>query len=134
MFLNCFMEDFFLEIHGYVYDIHGENIECTYSNECNWFYYRLVFIAWKYNGMNKSWLLLQNWLRQICNVFVFTFIKYLFKRRHVSHVQGFVEKVINHIVLIWTIKFNVKQVKQNPLKVCITWKVVGFLEFYSFPD
>ena len=35
MFLNCFMEDFFLEILGYVYEIHGENKECTYSNECN---------------------------------------------------------------------------------------------------
>ena len=41
--------------------------------------------------------------------------------------------VINHIVLIRTIKFNVKQVMQKPVKVCITWKVVGFWEFYIFP-
>ena len=41
--------------------------------------------------------------------------------------------VINHIVLIRTIKFNVKEVMQKPLKVCITWKVVGFWEFYIFP-
>ena len=26
------------------------------------------------------------------------------------------------------------QLKGRPLKVCITWKVVGFLEFYIFPD
>ena len=82
----------------------------------------------------KSWLLLQNWLRQTCNVFVFTFAKHLFKWRDVLHVQCFVEKMINHIVLIWTIRFNVKQVKQRPLKVCITWKVVGFSEFYIVPD
>ena len=41
MFLNCFMEDFFLEIHGYVYEIQGENQECRYSNECNCSYYGL---------------------------------------------------------------------------------------------
>ena len=28
---------------------------------------------------------------------------------------------------------NVKQVKQEPLEVCVTWKVVGFLEFHIFP-
>ena len=28
MFPICFMEDFFFEIHGYVYDIQGENKEC----------------------------------------------------------------------------------------------------------
>ena len=133
MFLSCFIEDFFLEIHGYVYEIHGENKECRYSNECNCSYYGLVFIAWKYNAMNTSWLLLQNWLRQTCNVFVFTFIN-PFKGRDVLHVQCFVEKVIHHVVLIGTIRFNIKQVKQKPLKVCITWKViVGFLEFYIFP-
>ena len=35
------MEDFFLEIHGYVYEIQGENQECRYSNECNCSYYGL---------------------------------------------------------------------------------------------
>ena len=30
-------------------------------------------------------------------------------------------------------KFNPKQVKQKPVEVCITWKVIGFLEFYIFP-
>ena len=58
--LCCFIEDFFLEIHGYVYEIHGENEECRCSNECNGSYYGLVFIAWQYNAMNKSWLFLQN--------------------------------------------------------------------------
>ena len=40
--------------------------------------------------------------------------------------------MINHIVLILTIKFNLKHVKQKPLEVCITQKVVGFLKFYIF--
>ena len=35
-------------------EIQGENQECRYSNECNYSYYGLVFIARKYNGMNKS--------------------------------------------------------------------------------
>ena len=35
-------------------------------------------------------------------------------------------------VFILTIKFNVKQVKQKPLEIYITWKVV-VLEFYIFP-
>ena len=52
--LCCFIEDFFLEIHGYVYEIHGENEECRCSNECNGSDYGLVFIAWQYNAMNKS--------------------------------------------------------------------------------
>ena len=41
--------------------------------------------------------------------------------------------MINHTVSIWTIKFNVKQVKQKPLEVCITSKVVGLLEFVILP-
>ena len=41
MFPNCFMEDFVLEIHGYVYKIQGENQEYRYSNECNCSYYGL---------------------------------------------------------------------------------------------
>ena len=52
--------------------------------------------------------------------FVFTFIKHLFKRRDVLHIKFLVEKVINYIVLMGTIRYNVKQVKQKPLKVCIT--------------
>ena len=90
-----------------------------------------MFITWKYHAMNKSRLWSQNLLRQTCNVFVFTFIKHLFKRRDFLHIGCLAEKVISHIVLIWTIKFNLKQVK--PLEVCITWKVTGFLEFYIFP-
>ena len=108
----------------------GENIESRYSNECSFSYYGLFFITWKYNAINKNWLWPQNWLSQTWNVFVFTFVKHLLKRRDVLLIKCFVEKVINHAVLIWiwTIRFNVKQVKQKPLKVCITWKVVGFLE------
>ena len=49
------------------------------------------------------------------------------------HIGCLVEKkMINQIVLIRAIKFNVKHVKQKPLEVCITWKVVGCLEFYTF--
>ena len=103
------------------------------ASKSNCSYCGLIFITWKYNTMKKSRLLSQNSLRQICNVFAFTFIKHLFKRRIVLHIGCIVEKVINHIVLIWAIKFNVKQVKQKPLEVCITWKVVGVLEFYIFP-
>ena len=51
---SCFIVDFFLEIHGYICEIHGENKECRYSNEYNFSYYGLVFIAWKYNTTNKS--------------------------------------------------------------------------------
>ena len=80
----------------------------------------LMFIAWKYNTMNKSRLWSQNLPRQICKVFVFVFIKHWLKRRNVLHIGCLVEKVINHILLIWTIKFNVKQVKHKPLEVCIT--------------
>ena len=109
------------------------NIECRYSNECNCSYYWLIFITWKYSAMNKSWLWLRNWLRQICNVFGFTFIKHLFKRRDVLHIECLLGKMMNHIVLICTMKFNFKQVTQRPLKFCITWKVVGFLEFYILP-
>ena len=63
-------------------------------------------ITWKYNAINKSQLWLQNWLRQTCNVFVFAFIKYPFKGRDVLHIGCLVDKLINHIVLIWTIKFE----------------------------
>ena len=41
MFPNCFMEDFFLEIHGYVYEIQGENEECRHSNEFSCSYHGL---------------------------------------------------------------------------------------------
>ena len=116
-----------------VYEIHGEDEKCRYSRECNCSYYGLVFVAWKYNGMNKSWLLLQNRLRQTCNISVFTFIKHLLKQRDVLQIQCFVEKKINHIVLTWTIRFHVKQVKLKPHKFCITWKVVVFSEFFTVP-
>ena len=128
-FLSFFIRVFFLEIHGYDWLKTG----LRYSNESNCSYYGLIFITWKYNAMNKSWLWPQVWLGQTCNVFVFTFIKHLLKWRDVLYIECLVEKVINHIVLKWRIRFNVKQVKQKPLKVCISWKVVGFLEFYSFP-
>ena len=62
------------------------------------------------------------------------YLEHLFKQRDVLHIGYFVEKKMkNHTVLIQTIKFNVKQVKQKPLEVCITWKVAGCLEFYIFP-
>ena len=112
----------------------GENIESRYSNERYCSYYGLIFIIWKYNAVNKNWMWPQNWLRQSGNVFVFTFTKHLLKRWDVLHIKCLVEKVINHIVLMGPIGLNVKQVKQKPLKVCITSKVIGFLEFYIFPN
>ena len=63
----------------------------------------------------------------------FTFIKYLFTQRDLLHTGWLVEKMINHVAVIWTIKFNVKQVKEKPLKVRITWKFARCLEFYIFP-
>ena len=78
----------------------------------------------------KSRLWSQNSLRLICKVFVF--IKHLFKRRDVLHIGCLAEIVINHIAFIWTIKFNLKQVKQKPVKVCITWIVKICSEFYIF--
>ena len=48
-------------------------------------------------------------------------------------LDALVEKMINHVVLIWTVKFNVKQVKEKSLEVCATSKVIWFLEFYIFP-
>ena len=50
--------------------------------------------------MNKSWLWSQNWLWQTCNVFVFTFIKHLFKQKNIFHIGCWVKKLIKHIVLI----------------------------------
>ena len=82
--------------------------------------------------MNESQLWVQNWLKQICNGF-FTFVKHLLKQRDILPIGCLVEKLINHIALIETIKFNNKQVKQKPLDVSIIWKVVGCLEFYIFP-
>ena len=40
---------------------------------------------------------------------------------------------MNYVVLKWTVKFNVKQFKKKSREVCITWKVVGFLQFCIFP-
>ena len=125
MFLSCFIEVFFLESHGVFRWKYSR-----YSNECNCSYYGLIFITSKYNAMSKSWLWPQNWLRQTCNVFVFTFIKHIFKRRDVLQIKCLVEKVINHIVLIWTISFNVKQVKQKALKVCIIWPLCKLWVIY----
>ena len=65
--------------------------------------------------------------------FFFTFIKHLYKQNDVLNIGCLLEKVINHIVLIWTIEFDLKQVNQKPVEICITWKVIGFLEFYIFP-
>ena len=105
-----------------------ENIECRYSDECNCSYYRLIFITRKYNAMNKSWLWPQKLLRpkMFLSLSLPLLIKHLFKRRDLLHIKCLVEKLINQLVLIWTITFNVKQVKQKPLKVCLTWKVVRF--------
>ena len=63
----------------------------------------------------------------------FTFMKHLFKRKDVLYIGCLEEKVINHIVLILKIKYNVKQIKQKPLEICIIGKVVGFLEISFFP-
>ena len=90
MILSCFIEVFFLEIHS---SCLGDNIECRYSNECNWSHYRLIVITWKYNAMNNSWLWLQNQQRQACNVFVFTFITQQFKQNDVLHIKYLVQKV-----------------------------------------
>ena len=68
---------------------------------------------------------------QCCNVFVITFIKHMFKQRDVLNIGCLVEKVVKHIVLIWTIKCNVRQVTLKFLKVWTTWNVVEFLEFYN---
>ena len=97
----------------------GKNIESRYSNEWNCSYYGLIIITWKCNVMKKSWLWPLNWLRQTWNVFVFTFIKHLLKWRDVLDIKCLAEKVINPIVLIWTIRFHAKQIKQKPLRVCI---------------
>ena len=103
----------------------GENVECRYSSECHCSYYGLIFVTWKYNAMNKSWLLPQNWLRPA----MFLSLPLCKTYSNGGMIKWFVEQVINHI---WAIRFNVKQAKQKPLKVCITWKVVRFLEFISF--
>ena len=93
-----------------------------------------MFITWKCNKWTRvacgPKIL---WGRPTCNVFIFTFIKHLFKRKDVLNIRCLVEKVINHIVLMWTIRFNLKLVNQKPVEVCITWKVIRFLEFYIFP-
>ena len=96
--------------------VFGENIGCRCSNECNSSYYWLStwLITWKYNAVNKSWLVAAFLVLRLLNT-------------------CWVEKVINRIVLIWTIKFNFKQLQQWSLKFCINWKVVGFLEFHIFP-
>ena len=74
------------------------------ANKCNCSWCGLMFITWKYNTMSR--LLSLNSLRQTCNVFTFNFIKLLLKRRDVLHIGCLVEKVINHIILIWTLKLN----------------------------
>ena len=101
----------------------GEKIEYRYSNEFNSSYYGLIITTWKYNAMNRSWVWSQNWLEQVCNIFAFTFIKHLFKRRDAFHIEYLLEKVMNHIVLIRTIRFNVKQVKKKSLKVILPGKL-----------
>ena len=47
------------------------------ASECYCSYYGLKFITWKYNIMNKSWLWLQNWRRQTCNLQPTFFCLYL---------------------------------------------------------
>ena len=102
------------------------SVKLPVANKCSSSWYGLMVITWKYNTMIKSWLWSQSWLRQTCNVFLFTFIKHLFKRRDVLHIGCLVKKkkkMMYHIVLIRTIRFSVEQVKQKPLGVFITWKV-----------
>ena len=85
-----------------------------------------MFITSKHNTINMSQLWSQNSLRGTCNVFfVFNFIKHLFKWRDVLHIEYLVK---NHIVLIWTIEFDLKQVKQKPcLYYLKSYKIFGIL-------
>ena len=53
--------------------------------------------------------------------------------RDILHVGCLAEKMVNDVVLIRAININLKQVKEKSYDFCITWKVVGFLEFYHFP-
>ena len=110
------------------------SVKLPAANKCNCSWYGLMFITWKYNAINKTQVWSQNWLRQTCNVFVSSFVKHLLKWRDVLHIGCLVKKMMNQIVLIRTIKFNVKHVKQKPLEVCITWNFVGCLEVYTFPE
>ena len=75
--------------------------------------------------MNKSWLYSQ---LKTCIVFVFNFVKHLFKQRDVLHIECLVEKMINHIVLIWTRKCNVKQVKYQSLYYLESCRLFGILD------
>ena len=97
------------------------------ASKCSCSYQGLIFITW--NAMNKSRMWSQNSLRQPCNVFVYTFIKHQFKRITYWMFSRKSDKTLT-VVLI---KSNLKQVKKEPVEVCIAWKVVGFFEFYIFP-
>ena len=68
------------------------SVKLPVANKCSSSWYGLMVITWKYNTMIKSRLWSQSWLRQTCNVFLFTFIKHLFKRRDVLHIGCLVKK------------------------------------------
>ena len=110
-----------------------QSVKLPAANKCNCSWYGLMFITWKHNTMSKNQVWSQNWLRHTCNVFVFTFIQHLFKGRDVLHIGCLVEKNDKPQSFSFnTNKFNLKQVKQKPLEVCVIGKVVGCLEFYIF--
>ena len=104
----------------------GENIECRYSNERNCSYYGLLFyyleIKCNEQGLTVAAGLTEADLQWFC----LYFIKHLFKGGDVLHIECLVEQVINLIVLIWIIRFNVKQVKQKPLKKYFTENCLSF--------
>ena len=66
------------------------SVKLPAANKCNCRWYGLMFIIG--NIMHYSQVWSQNWLRQTCKVFVFTFIKHLFKWRDVLHTGWLVEK------------------------------------------
>ena len=82
--------------------------------------------------MNKSQLWSQNSLRQTCNVFCL----YLYQapvQAEGCFAYWMLGRKIDKSHSFNTNNFNLKQVKSKPVEVCITWKVIGFLEFYIFP-
>ena len=48
------------------------------------------------------------------------------------HIACLVEKTINHVVLIWTIKFNVNRSKRSPSEFVLPGKLKDFWNFTSF--
>ena len=77
------------------------SVKLPVASKCNCSRYGLMFITWiQSTTVNCAQKM------ETCNVFVFAFIKHLFKRRSYLHIGCLVEKLINHIVLIWTVTFR----------------------------